>query len=72
MPIDDRCYLKTKPDDLFHTLICLYCEGLDRYCDRYVPKVVMDEISNRERFNRGRLIKALDDYVNEIVRLNGR
>ena len=73
MKYGDRCYLKTKPDDIFHSeSICLPCDGYDRNCDRYTSNKIMDEIENRDWQNRNRHCKALDDYVNEIVRLNGR
>ena len=73
MTFDDRCYLKDKPDDIFHIEdLCRNCEGYDRFCDRYAPNQVMDELKHRKGLNRGRPIKALDDYVNELVRINGR
>ena len=73
MPIDDRCYLKTKPEDFFHAVsMCLPCDGYDRSCDRYTSNKIMDEIRNRDWQRRNRHSKALDDYVNEIVRMNGR
>ena len=73
MSIDNRCYLKTDPSNIFYLGgPCRHCEGDNKSCDRYVPRSVMDEIRKRDRHNRGRPIKALDDYVNEEVRLNGR